>query len=132
MSGSPRRTRQTAYKNFDIWVDLDANGSLTTRYMRGDAVDEVFARIDQSGGSGTGYYYLTDRLGSIREVTGSGGSVLDAISYGGFGQIASETNSSYRENKGRKQRGRSSFLALSRNAAEVFFASLLAADRSGC
>ncbi len=94
---NPAKPTPIGTENFDVWADLDGNGSLTTRYLHDDAVDALFARIDQSGGTGTGYYYLTDRLGSIREVAAaSSGTVLDAISYDGFGRIASETNSSYR------------------------------------
>ena len=47
-------------ENWDVWVDLDGTNALTTRYVRGDVVDQVFARVD----SGTPYWQLTDRLGS--------------------------------------------------------------------
>ncbi len=94
---NPAKPTPIGTENFDVWADLDGNGSLTTRYLHDDAVDALFARIDQSGGTGTGYYHLTDRLGSIREVAAAAsGTVLDAISYDGFGKIASETNSTYR------------------------------------
>jgi len=51
-----------------VIADLDGDGSLTTRYLRGDVVDQLFARIDTDGETTTPFWYLTDHLGSIREV----------------------------------------------------------------
>jgi YD repeat-containing protein len=42
---------------WDVWADLDSNGSLTTRYVHGDAVDQLLARQD---GEEAAYWYLTD------------------------------------------------------------------------
>src|ERR1700685_4356147 len=43
-------------ENFSIYADLNADGSLATRYIRGDVVDQIFARIGSS--SGTAWYLL--------------------------------------------------------------------------
>jgi RHS repeat-associated protein len=75
-----------------LWADLDGSSNLETRYVGGDALDQVFARID----SGTSLYWLlTDGEGSVRNVLTSVGSIQDTISYDGFGSILSETNPTY-------------------------------------
>jgi RHS repeat-associated protein len=53
-------------------------------------VDELFARTTSGG---TSAWYMTDRLGSVRDVVSSAGSNLDHIAYDGFGNIVSESNS---------------------------------------
>jgi RHS repeat-associated protein len=78
---------------FAVWADLDGTNHLQTRYVRGDAVDQLFARI---GSDGTAYWELTDRLGSVREVTDNSGVLKDALTYDGFGNITTETGSSFR------------------------------------
>src|SRR5207249_11587507 len=49
----------------NIWADLDSSGNITTRRLYADAVDAVFARI---GSSGNEDWYLTDQLGSVRDI----------------------------------------------------------------
>jgi uncharacterized protein RhaS with RHS repeats len=87
-------------ENYDVWADLTSSGSLATRYLRGDVVDQLFARVDESGGSGTGYWTLTDHLGSVRDVIDNSGAVKDAITYDSFGKITAETQPEYRSRYG--------------------------------
>jgi RHS repeat-associated protein len=84
----------TGNTRFNVWADLDGNNSnaLLTRYFHGDQRDQLFARQDAL----TAYWYLTDRQGSVRDVLDSSANVKDAISYDGWGNIVSETNSAYR------------------------------------
>ena len=42
--------------------------------------------------SGTIAWYLTDRLGSVRDIVSSSGVELDHIVYDSFGNIVTETN----------------------------------------
>src|SRR5262245_57840530 len=79
-------------ENNDVWADLNGSGSLTTRYIRGDVIDQIFSRID----SGTNYWELTDRLGSVRDVINNSAVIKDTIGYNGFGGITSESDSSFR------------------------------------
>jgi RHS repeat-associated protein len=79
-----------------VWADINGNGSLTTRYVRGDKVDELIARIDAGAGSNNAYWYLADHLGSARDIIDNSGTVKDSIAYDGFGNITSETNAAYR------------------------------------
>src|SRR5205823_2249429 len=53
-----------AYDGHEVWADLDGNNALQTRYLHGDEVDQLFARI---GPGGTAAWYGTDRLGSVRD-----------------------------------------------------------------
>jgi hypothetical protein len=78
-----------AYDGGEVWADLNDNDALQTRYLHGDAVDQLFARISAGGTAG---WYLTDRQGSVRDVTDATGVVQDHIDYDGFGNVVSETN----------------------------------------
>jgi RHS repeat-associated protein len=93
---NPSLTGATGTSNFNVWAELDGNNSnaLLTRYFHGDQVDQLFGRQD----AGVAYWYLTDRLGSVRDVLDNTGTTKDAISYDGFGNITSESNSTYRGN----------------------------------
>jgi RHS repeat-associated protein len=54
-------------------------------------VDELFARI---GAGEDPQWYLTDRLGSVRQIVDGAGTILDEITYDSFGGILSESNPS--------------------------------------
>ena len=95
-AGTPRWQAQTGLANFNVWADLDAGNDLLTRYFHGDQVDQLFARQDSLPRSQ--YWYMTDRQGSVRDVLDNSGNVKDAITYDGFGNIISETDSTYRGN----------------------------------
>jgi RHS repeat-associated protein len=62
-----------------------------TRYVHGDQTDQLFVRVSSTG---TVAWYLTDRLGSVRNLTDNSGVVQDTITYDGYGN-ATETNSSF-------------------------------------
>ncbi len=82
--------RWTVFDGKNPLLDFSASGSLTTRYlMNPQALDQFFARV---GATGTTGWYLTDRLGSIREIVDPTATVLDQISYGTYGGFLSETN----------------------------------------
>jgi len=83
-------------ENWDVWADLDGSSSLTTRYVRGDVIDQLFARIEEDPEGDIPYWYLTDHLGSIRDVIDGSAVVKDSITYDGFGNITAETDSDYR------------------------------------
>jgi RHS repeat-associated protein len=94
---NPNTPSGAGTENSNVWADLNGNNQLQTRYIRGDALDQVFARMQyDASGTATPYWYLTDHLGSVRDVLDGGGNVVDAINYDAFGNITSETNSSER------------------------------------
>jgi RHS repeat-associated protein len=73
------------------YADFNGSGSVTMRYLFGLAVDEILARTDASGKTA---WYLTDRLGSVRDLVDTSGNFLDTIVYDPFGHIVTETNAS--------------------------------------
>ncbi|MBX9680524.1 MAG: RHS repeat-associated core domain-containing protein, partial [Gemmataceae bacterium] len=87
------KPRPIGNENWDVWADLTSAGAVSARYTRGDIVDQVFARMDASGNA---YWLLTDRMGSVRDVIDSTGTVKNHINYDGFGNIVSETDASFR------------------------------------
>jgi RHS repeat-associated protein len=82
--------RWTVYDGANPYMDLNASGQVTMRYLTNpQALDQFLARVDPSGSVG---WYLTDRLGSVRQVVSGAGSVLDQVTYDAYGNILSETN----------------------------------------
>jgi RHS repeat-associated protein len=76
----------------NVWADLNSSNQLQTRYLRGDLVDQLFARISSAG---TAAWYLTDIRGSVRGLTDNSGVLQDTISYDGFGRVTNESNASF-------------------------------------
>jgi RHS repeat-associated protein len=79
-------------ENWDVWADLNGSNALQTRYVRGNAVDQILARVSAAG---TAVWYLTDRLGSVRDLTDNNGAVQDHLNYDGFGNVVSESTPSF-------------------------------------
>src|SRR5207302_8126559 len=73
-------TTKFGYDGPDVWTDLDASNNLKTRYLHGDAVDELFARV---GSTGTAAWYLQDWQGSVRNIVDANGTLQDTITYDG-------------------------------------------------
>ena len=92
--GTTTSTRY-AYDRGKAWAALDGNNSdaLETRYLSLGGPDQPAAQIGASGAVG---WYLTDRLGSVRQVVNDAGTVLDQIAYDAFGAVTSETNPAQR------------------------------------
>src|ERR1019366_607371 len=61
---NPATPASAGNENFSVYADLDGSSSLTTKYLYGDEVDQLLARIDTT----TPAWYITDRQGSVREV----------------------------------------------------------------
>ena len=76
------------YDGLNVWLDADSAGNVTARYLFGDEIDEPLARYRP--GEGTAWY-LTDHLGSIRNILNSVGMVVDTLDYDSFGNILSES-----------------------------------------
>src|SRR5262249_10199650 len=71
--------------------DLNGSNVVQERYVWGDSQDQLFARID---GNGTAHWYLTDKLGSVRDVLNAGGVPEDHTDYTAFGVIITQTSAS--------------------------------------
>jgi RHS repeat-associated protein len=78
------------------YADFNGSGNLAGRYLygkgvvNGAVVDQLLART--SSGSSTAWY-MTDNVGTIRDIVDPSGNELDHIVYGSFGNIVSQTNS---------------------------------------
>jgi RHS repeat-associated protein len=59
----------------------DYAGGTWTRYLYGDAVDQLFARY----AAGAVSWYLTDNLGSVRKIVDASGASLYTVNYDSFG-----------------------------------------------
>ena len=83
------------YDRSDVLLDfVDDDGAggpnaptLAMRYLHGPAVDQVLAQDD-----GDTHWLLPDRLGSIRDIVSSDGTVTNHIRYDSYGNLQSQTN----------------------------------------
>jgi RHS repeat-associated protein len=89
------KTMRFAYDGQDVWADLDGGNGVMARYLRGDGTDQLFARTEASGQPNPGVtWYLTDRLGSVRDLMDASQALRDHLDYDGYGNVA-ETNAGY-------------------------------------
>jgi RHS repeat-associated protein len=91
-AGGTTTVTRFGYDGQDIWVDLNGTNALQTRYLHSDAVDDLFVRVSAGG---TAAWYLTDRLGSVRNITDNSGSVHDTIAYDPYGTVLTETSPTF-------------------------------------
>ena len=84
-------TTWTVYDGQNTYADFSGAGTLKTRYLYGPAIDELLARTDSGG---TTAWYLTDRLGSVRDLASTSGAALDHLAYDAYGNIVSESQPS--------------------------------------
>jgi len=77
------------------YADFNGLGSLTVRYLFGPTVVNgvvttgILARTSANGSTA---WYLTDKLGSVRDIVDTSGNELDHIVYDSFGNILSQSN----------------------------------------
>ena len=79
----------TVYHDGNAWADFDEAGNLIAQYLFGNGLDSNIARYRV--GEGTAWY-LTDHLGSIRDIIDAVGNVINHVEYDSFGNILLETN----------------------------------------
>jgi RHS repeat-associated protein len=85
--GAPTVTKFAYDQNGNAGADLNAGGTLITRRVFGNGVDALLARIDTNGVA----WYLTDNLGSVRDIANSSGALIDHRDYDSYGNIIAET-----------------------------------------
>lgn len=79
------------------YADLDGSGDLTVRYLFGPTVVNgavTTGIVARTSTAGTTAWYLTDKLGSVRDIVDTSGNELDHIVYDSFGNIVSESDPS--------------------------------------
>jgi len=69
----------TSYSGNNPYADFNVS-TLTSRYLYGNAIDLLFARLNANPVTIT--WYLTDNLGTIRQLVDNGGMVQDTVTYG--------------------------------------------------
>ncbi|WP_253155892.1 RHS repeat-associated core domain-containing protein [Stieleria tagensis] len=83
------QVRHTLYDGAHTWADFDDSNAVSARYLYNDGVDQIAARWRP--GEGT-TWYLTDRLGTVRELIDDNGAVVNQNTYDSFGQIQAQSN----------------------------------------
>src|SRR5262249_24872403 len=78
----------TGYDGANPYADFTGAGSITNEYLYGNAIDQLFAKYN----AGTDTWYSTDKLGSVRQLTNTSGTVLDTLTYDSFGNILTESS----------------------------------------
>jgi RHS repeat-associated protein len=84
--------RHTVYDGEHAWADYDGSGNMMARYLFQDGIDQIAARWRP--GEGTAWY-LTDHLGTVRDLVDDTGAVVNTISYDLFGKILGQTGAAY-------------------------------------
>jgi uncharacterized repeat protein (TIGR01451 family) len=78
----------------DVAAEYEATGSLVARY------DQALGLVARSDAAGNPAFYSFDALGNTRELTGTGGTVLNAYDYDAFGKLTSQdetTDSAFKQ-----------------------------------
>jgi RHS repeat-associated protein len=88
-----------AYDRDNVAADFDGNGTLLARYQYGDGPDQILTRTI-AGGQNPAWAYLTDRMGSVRDLMDWNGVVQDHLEYDGFGNVTSESNTAFGDRYG--------------------------------
>ena len=70
------------YNGVNIRLEYNGANQLAARYTHGDGVDEVLTM--ERGGAV--YYYLTDHLGSVRQVVDAAGNTVNRYEYDSYGR----------------------------------------------
>jgi RHS repeat-associated protein len=78
---------RTVYDGGNAWSDFNSSNTQTVRYLYGRALDQLYARVDATNNIA---FYLTDLVGSVRDIVTPAGSLLDHIKYDSFGNILFE------------------------------------------
>ncbi|MFH1062627.1 MAG: RHS repeat-associated core domain-containing protein [Candidatus Omnitrophota bacterium] len=77
------------YDGEDIIAEYDANNNIIARYTHGPSIDEPLI-LEKSGQT---YYYQTDGLGSVTNITDANNQTVKTYQYDSFGNIISTTGS---------------------------------------
>ena len=79
INGAQASLRRFVWRDYQICEERDGAGAVTRRFF------EHGVKIENGANAGT-YFYTRDHLGSIREVTDSGGNVRARYAYDPFGR----------------------------------------------
>jgi RHS repeat-associated protein len=81
-----------AYDGDNVWADLDSSNHVQFRYLYGDSTDQILTRTQGTGVNATVTAYLTDRLGSVRDLEQfSNQTIVGHRDYDGYGNLVLDT-----------------------------------------
>ncbi len=83
------QTAYTVYDGENAWADFDDGGQVLARYLFADQIDQLLARFKPAEGI---VWYLTDRLGSVRDLVNAVGDLIAHVEYDSFGNVLSVTD----------------------------------------
>jgi RHS repeat-associated protein len=72
------------YAGWQMIAEYNGAGSLQRKYVYGPGIDEP-VRMTSTGGAGTNYFYHADGLGSVTEITGTTGQLVECYRYDVYG-----------------------------------------------
>ncbi|MBS3955315.1 MAG: RHS repeat protein [Methylomicrobium sp.] len=78
------QTKHFVFDGSALYGEISVNGSYVVKYNRSLGLISQRRGINSS-------YYLTDALGSVRQLAGASGNITDAYNYDGFGNVTSRT-----------------------------------------
>ncbi len=81
------------YVNGQLALVFNSSGQVQERYLYGPGTNQVLAV--EMGNGGAVRWFLTDNLGTVRDVTDSIGNVLDHLVVDPFGVVTSQSNAAY-------------------------------------
>ena len=90
-------TLLSTFDGDNIWADFKSNGSVATRYVLGDSIDEILIRFDIARSLG---FYLSDVIGTVRDNLAASGAIVNSTSYSAFGAIQNATNVNFMDRFG--------------------------------
>ena len=82
---------QYIYDNEDILLELDGSNNIIARYTHGPGIDEPLILEN----SGVSFFYHTDGLGSITDLTDTTGASVQSYAYSSFGKIELEQDPAF-------------------------------------
>ncbi|MCY2987768.1 MAG: putative Ig domain-containing protein [Planctomycetota bacterium] len=86
---SDGQVTKTAYNGDNAWTDFNAANAVVARYLFGAKIDQLIAQY--APGTGT-IWALTDHLGTVPDIVGPTGQVINRIAFSAFGQVLRQTN----------------------------------------
>jgi len=84
-----RQEMRFVYDGLNVWADFDVLDQVIARYLYAEGLDNLLARWRPSDGTA---WYLTDHLGTIRDLVDAAGVIINQLDYDSFGRLVSQTN----------------------------------------
>ena len=84
-----RQETRFTYDGLNAWADFDGSNQLLARYLHGAGLDNLLARWRPHDGTA---WYLTDHLGTVRDIADAAGVILNHLEYDSFGRLISQTD----------------------------------------